>query len=52
MICEREILGKLNLGVALSKEEENYNFMKMASIAERYEYVKMKKERERNGKNV
>jgi hypothetical protein len=49
---EREIIAKLNIGAELSREEENYYFMKMASITERYEYVKMKKERERNEKNI
>ncbi len=51
-MSEREILAKLKLGATLTREEENYYFMKMANITERYEYVKMKKERERNGKNI
>ena len=45
MFREREILMKLKFGVELTKEEENYYFMQMASHIERYEYVKMKKEK-------
>lgn len=46
MFREREILMKLKFGVDLTREEENYYFMQMASHKERYEYVKMKKEKQ------
>lgn len=42
---EHEINSKLKLGVELTREEENYYFLKMAPISERYEYVKAKKEK-------
>lgn len=46
---EHEIRAKLKMGCDLTVEEEAYYFLIMASLTERFEYARIKKERQ-NGK--
>ncbi len=44
---EHEILSKIKLGLRLSQKEESYYLLYMASHTERYEYIKLKKEKQK-----
>lgn len=49
---EHEIRCKIKLGIALSRKEESYYLLYMATHTERYQYVKSKKGEEQcNCKN-
>ena len=51
-IREHEIRCKVKLGLTLSQQEESYYLLYMASHTERYEYIKLKKEKQKcAGKN-